>query len=216
MNFINNNIDNITIYDIDSNKWEEKYIHPEYIKNRNCLQNICEEPLKDLYYFPIFTKIFCEEIIIYCENLNGWSDGKNDKIDTRLNAYENFPTQDIHLKQIGFEKQWEKIIFKYIAPIALKMYCRYKTKNINISFIVKYTIEGQKELEPHHDSSTYTINICLNNEFEGGGCRFIRQNFILNNKNIGYACIHPGRLTHYHEGLQITSGKRLILVCFIN
>ena len=91
-----------------------------------------------------------------------------------------------------------------------------KEQNDFYKFIVKYSMDGQKHLEPHHDSSTYTLNLCLNNDFEGGGCRFVRQNFILNNKNIGYACIHPGRLTHYHEGIQITSGKRLILVCFIN
>jgi len=96
------------------------------------------------------------------------------------------------------------------------MYSNYKTKNINISFVVKYSMDGQKELMPHHDSSTYTINICLNNDFEGGGCRFVRQNYTLNNKSIGHAAMHPGRLTHYHEGLQITNGKRFILVCFIN
>ena len=32
----------------------------------------------------------------------------------------------------------------------------------------------------------------------------------------GWATIHPGRLTHYHEGLPITSGKRFIFVSFVN
>ena len=32
----------------------------------------------------------------------------------------------------------------------------------------------------------------------------------------GWAIIHPGRLTHYHEGLPITSGKRFIFVSFVN
>ena len=205
-----------TIYDIDHIKWEEKYIHHEYIKSRNNLFSICDEPCKDVYLFPIFTELFCEEIINYCNNLNQWSDGKNDKLDPRLGNYENVPTQDIHLKQINFDKQWEKIVFKYIVPVASIMYSNYKTKDINISFVVKYSMDGQKELIKHHDSSTYTINICLNDEFEGGGCNFVRQNFVLNNKKIGYTSMHPGRLTHFHEGLQITNGKRFILVSFIN
>ena len=207
--------DEITIYDYDNKYWESKYVHPEYIKNIDNLLSICSEPCKDIFYFPIFTELFCNEVTKIC-NTHTWSDGKNDKIDMRINAYENVPTQDIHLNQINFEKQWEKIIFKYIAPIASNVYSFYKTKKSNISFIVKYSMDGQKELIKHHDASTYTINICLNNSFEGGGCSFVRQNFILNNKQIGSAVIHPGRLTHYHEGLQITNGIRYILVSFIN
>jgi len=92
----------------------------------------------------------------------------------------------------------------------------YHTRNINISFIVKYDLNIQKELKPHHDSSAYTVNLCLNNSFEGGGCRFIRQNKTVNNKDVGSLIIHPGRITHYHEGLAITAGERYILVSFIN
>ena len=36
------------------------------------------------------------------------------------------------------------------------------------------------------------------------------------NKDIGSIILHPGKLTHYHQGLPITSGKRLILVSFID
>ena len=212
-NIIPNN--NVTIFDIDHDKWETTYIHPEYINNVNNFHTICSEPCKDLYYFPLFTEQFCREIIVYCNGLNKWSPGNNDEMDERLGGYENVPTQDIHLKQINFDTQWKKIVFKYIAPLSGKLY-NYLTKDINISFVVKYSMNGQKELVPHHDASTYTLNVCLNNSFEGGGCRFIRQDYILNNKKIGYSSIHPGRLTHYHEGLSISEGERYVLISFIN
>ena len=77
-------------------------------------------------------------------------------------------------------------------------------------------MDGQKELRPHHDSSVYTLNVCLNDEFEGGGCEFIKQGLTVVNKDIGSVLLHPGKLTHYHQGLPITSGVRYILVCFIN
>ena len=88
---------------------------------------------------------------------------------------------------------------------------------MNISFIVKYSLDkdGQKDLKPHHDSSTYTVNVCLNDDFEGGGCHFIHKNVTVVNKNIGRICIHPGKYTHYHKGLPITTGERYILVSFI-
>jgi len=93
---------------------------------------------------------------------------------------------------------------------------KFSTKGQNISFVVKYSLDGQKELNPHHDASSYTVNLCLNNDFSGGGCRFIKQNKIINNKEIGSIIIHPGRVTHYHEGLKIDTGTRFILVSFID
>ena len=76
----------------------------------------------------------------------------------------------------------------------------------------------QQKLNPHHDSSAYSINIALNTQdvdFTGGGTRFIKQETNVNCKK-GWAIIHPGRLTHYHEGLPITSGKRFIFVSFVS
>ena len=32
-----------------------------------------------------------------------------------------------------------------------------------MNFVVRYRPDEQPELKPHHDSSTYTINIALNN-----------------------------------------------------
>jgi len=32
----------------------------------------------------------------------------------------------------------------------------------------------------------------------------------------GWALIHPGRLTHLHEGLPVTKGKRYIMVSFVD
>ena len=41
---------------------------------------------------------------------------------------------------------------------------------------------------------------------QGGGCRFIRQNCSVIDTKLGWALMHPGRLTHYHEGLPTTRG----------
>ena len=99
-----------------------------------------------------------------------------------------------------------------------KLY-HYKTKDYNIAFIVKYDAEkGQTNLQPHHDASVYTTNIALSNgsDYDGGGVKFHSKNITFYNKNKGYICIHPGKITHYHEALSITRGKRYILVSFNN
>jgi procollagen-lysine,2-oxoglutarate 5-dioxygenase, invertebrate len=88
-----------------------------------------------------------------------------------------------------------------------------------LNFVVRYRPGEQDFLTPHHDASTYTINIALNTpkvDFEGGGCRFVRYNCSVVDTKKGWAMIHPGRLTHYHEGLKVTKGTRYIMVAFID
>lgn len=136
-----------------------------------------------------------------------------------------------------------------------------------MNFVVKYTPERQAYLRPHHDTSTFTINIALNNKDtdfqvrtrpggdsshwqgsdlvgdfplfhhlpdilgrlckfkstgffffsrQGGGCRFHRYNCSLSSPRKGWSFMHPGRLTHLHEGLPTTNGTRYIAVSFID
>lgn len=49
--------------------------------------------------------------------------------DERLSGgYENVPTVDIHMNQVGFEKEWLKFLKDYIAPITEKLYPGYYPK----------------------------------------------------------------------------------------
>lgn len=51
---------------------------------------------------------------------------------------------------------------------------------------------------------------------KGGGARFLRYNCSVQDTRVGLTMIHPGRLTHQHEGLPTTSGTRYIMVSFID
>ena len=215
----------LTIYDIPEKRdeWEKKYLHPEFYERLNNLEKLeCTEVCDGIYNFPLFSEAFCREIIQRAEAYGKWSKGKDEHNDPRLgkNYYENVPTVDVQLFELKMDKQWKEIVNLYIAPMAKVLYNNYKTKDINLAFVVKYSHNDQRALAPHHDASTYTVNIALNKgngvEYEGGGCRFIRQNYVLKNQPVGMCCMHPGRLTAYHEGLAVTSGVRFILVSFIN
>ncbi|MEQ2165648.1 hypothetical protein GOODEAATRI_019280 [Goodea atripinnis] len=99
--------------------------------------------------------------------------------DTRIQGgYENVPTIDIHMNQIDYEKEWQKFLLEYVAPITEKMFPGYYTK--------------------------------------GGGCRFLRYDCSIQAPRKGWALMHPGRLTHYHEGLPTTAGVRYIVVSFVD
>ena len=86
-------------------------------------------------------------------------------------------------------------------------------------FTVRYRWEEQPSLKPHHDNSLFSMNLALNQigqDFEGGGTRFIRQNCTDLTQEPGTLLLHPGRVTHYHEGRSTTSGTRYIMISFVN
>ncbi|PNI92658.1 PLOD3 isoform 14, partial [Pan troglodytes] len=88
-----------------------------------------------------------------------------------------------------------------------------------MNFVVRYRPDEQPSLRPHHDSSTFTLNVALNHkglDYEGGGCRFLRYDCVISSPRKGWALLHPGRLTHYHEGLPTTWGTRYIMVSFVD
>ncbi|TNN88343.1 Procollagen-lysine,2-oxoglutarate 5-dioxygenase 2 [Liparis tanakae] len=197
--------------------WKEKYIHQNY--TQIFTENYMEEPCPDVFWFPVFSEKACDEIVGEMEHFGSWSGGKHE--DRRISGgYETVPTDDIHMKQVGYEKEWLHFIREFISPITLKVFSGYFTKGYSImNFVVKYTPERQAYLRPHHDSSTFTINIALNNkdtDFQGGGCRFHRYNCSLNSPRKGWSFMHPGRLTHLHEGLPTTNGTRYIAISFID
>ncbi|XP_077100272.1 procollagen-lysine,2-oxoglutarate 5-dioxygenase 2 isoform X1 [Siphateles boraxobius] len=197
--------------------WREKYIHPNY--TRIFTDNLLEQPCPDVFWFPVFSEKACDELVEEMEKYGSWSGGSHE--DKRITGgYESVPTDDIHMRQIDFDKEWLHFIREFISPVTLKVFSGYYTKGYAImNFVVKYTPNRQAYLRPHHDSSTFTINVALNNkgvDFQGGGCRFHRYNCSIESPRKGWSFMHPGRLTHLHEGLPTTNGTRYIAVSFID
>ena len=201
---------------------EENILHEDFYDFLYHDKNdIFNEIGSDIWSMPFFSTDFCNYLIKIAEKNNNWSDGifsDSKQIDKRIGAIENIPTQDIHLKDLKLHNFWQHVISNYFKKIMQHLYV-YTVKDYNIAFIVKYDYEnGQKTLQPHHDSSVYTINIALNSsdEYTGGGVNFISKKCVFVNKNTGYLLLHPGRVTHRHEAIPITGGKRYVLVSFNN
>ncbi|XP_022905194.2 procollagen-lysine,2-oxoglutarate 5-dioxygenase isoform X2 [Onthophagus taurus] len=199
--------------------WEARYIHENYTESfdpdRKAMQ-----PCPDVYWFPIVSLNFTRDLISMMENFNQWSDGSNK--DSRLEGgYEAVPTRDIHMNQVGWERHWLHFLHQYVRPLQEHIFTGYfhDPPRSLMNFVVRYRPDEQPSLRPHHDSSTYTINIALNErgvDYEGGGCRFIRYNCSVVDTKPGWMLMHPGRLTHYHEGLLVTKGTRYIMIAFVD
>ncbi|KAG5900593.1 hypothetical protein JTB14_017451 [Gonioctena quinquepunctata] len=209
------------MYQIFDNErdWEDRYIHEEYAESLTPDKKD-EQPCPDVYWFPIVSQKFTRALIHMMESFGKWSTGKNQ--DERLEGgYEAVPTRDIHMNQVGWEPHWLQFLQKYVRPLQEKVFLGYfhDPPRSLMNFVVRYRPDEQPSLRPHHDSSTYTINIALNEvdkDYSGGGCKFIRYNCSVVGTKVGWMLIHPGRLTHYHEGLQVTNGTRYIMISFVD
>jgi hypothetical protein len=190
----NNNIninsdkdDNQSIIDVSLDKFKQRFI----IKNH-------------------FTKDICKWIIEESENyasLNGWTK-------TRHNKY---PTTDLPVELLPSIFSFLMVSFKY--SICIEIHKNYSltqdyTFQIIDAFIVKYDMDNQKLLEMHTDTGCITVNILLSDpsDFTGGGTYF--EDDITIKLNQGDMLIHSSNSKH--AGLEITQGKRYVLVFFIN
>lgn len=211
------------MYEIFTNfdDWSNRYVHQDYI---NYLESKKEplQPCPDVFWFPVATDEFCEDLITMMEHFGKWSGGRNSNYDERLpGGYENVPTVDIHMTQIGWDTHWHLFLKKIIQPIQQRLFIGYYSDppKALLNFVVRYRPGEQDHLKPHHDASTYTLNLALNKpniDFQGGGCRFLRYNCSVTQTRKGWIFIHPGRLTHFHEGLTVTGGTRYIMVSFVD
>uniref|UniRef100_A0A1A9W4M0 procollagen-lysine 5-dioxygenase n=1 Tax=Glossina brevipalpis TaxID=37001 RepID=A0A1A9W4M0_9MUSC len=207
-------------YTLFSNKldWIEKYIHPNYTKQLEDDYDYIQ-PCSDVYWFHVVTDAFCDDLVAIMENFGRWSDGSNN--DSRLEGgYEAVPTRDIHMKQVGLDPLWLEFLKLFVSPLQERVFIGHHGPPRSLmNFVVRYRPDEQPFLRPHHDASTYTINLALNRvgiDYEGGGCRFIRYNCSITATKKGWMLMHPGRLTHFHEGLRVTSGTRYIMISFID
>lgn len=166
-------------YELFTNQfdWEKRFIREDYFPHL-LAETVPKQPCPDVYHFPIATDLFVESMIDIMENFGKWSDGTNS--DQRLQGgYEAVPTRDIHMNQVGLESIWLKFLQLYVKPLQEKVFLGYfhDPPRSLMNFVVRYRPDEQPSLRPHHDSSTYTINIALNRagiDYEGGGCHFIR------------------------------------------
>ncbi|VDO32469.1 unnamed protein product [Brugia timori] len=168
--------------------WEKRYIHPNYFAALNGSIQILEI-CQDVYDFPLMSERFCAELIEECEYYGKWSDGKH-KDERLVGGYENVPTRDIHMNQIGFERHWLYMLDEYVRPIQEKLFIGYYKQPVEsvMMFVVRYKPEEQASLRPHHDASTYSIDIALNKrgvDYEGGGVRFLRYNCTFDADTVG-------------------------------
>jgi len=167
---------------------------------------ILDEPVLDIFSWPLLNENYCTEIIRRAEEVKNW----------RSDRHASYPTTDLLLDAFNFEEEYSSILTEYVYPAAIHKWNLEGSqwKNLSFeSFIVKYTPNNQNHLSLHHDLSRVTAILTLNNDFSGGGTYFDRQKFLLRS-GTGSISIHPGAITHRHGARPVESGVRYTVVTF--
>ena len=86
-------------------------------------------------------------------------------------------------------------------------------------FVVRYDDDKRAHLANHTDDGSISINVLLNDEFEGGGTRLwnrdTKEAFAhVNPSQVGNVLLHSATLNH--EGVHVTKGTRTIFVGFLS
>ncbi|MFH4981703.1 hypothetical protein AB6A40_008412, partial [Gnathostoma spinigerum] len=113
------------MYEIFGNRylWERRYVHPQYYAAYNGSIPI-SEPCPDVYDYPLMSNEFAKCLIEEMEHFGQWSSGKNQD-DRLVGGYENVPTVDIHMNQIGFERHWLYFLDEFVRPMQEKLFIGY-------------------------------------------------------------------------------------------
>ena len=169
---------------------------------------LVDEPVADVAHFPIFTKKFCEDLIEEAEKCCKWTDGRHD----------HYPTHDMLLSTFNFDNIYKRALMEYVFPLAMHYYKLEGKRWLELNsenFIIKYSMDKQGFLSLHHDQSVLSSVLTLNEDFEGGGTFFYRQQKTIVGKT-GEMSLHPGMVSHRHGARPITSGVRYVLVSFLS
>jgi hypothetical protein len=174
-----------------------------------CPQDIrrsAREVCSDVLAVQLLEPAFCRHLVRFLE----------DSAEFCCNPGDAFAAPELLLRNISpqIEQSLLQSIVRHLAPILSEKWMVLPAL-IHPPFIIRYSADTQTSMRRHHDMhSDVSISINLNDDFEGGGLYFPRQNYCARSLPIGTAIIFPGRVTHLHEALPITGGIRYVLTAW--
>tara|TARA_B100000427_G_scaffold131459_1_gene109381 strand:- start:1030 stop:1605 length:576 start_codon:yes stop_codon:yes gene_type:complete len=155
----------------------------------------------DIILIDFLTPKQCAKLIEIGERKGGFKPLENDEI----------PGQEIRISELGMWKElsvhWDnsiRVVMEKFWPM-----CGYF--GLRDAFLLKYTMDGQREMLLHTDASLVTGSVKLNDDYEGGELYFPRQKFSNKDIPIGKCLLFPGQVTHCHQSLELKSGTKYSL-----
>ena len=174
------------------------------------LDQIIQEPLKDVYTVPFFSQKFCDILLDEMKSLERHFGFKPNPEEDNLRQIPEITFQD-NCPQI-FQSLMQTI-YTIGNPIFLNIWNRHV--NGGGIQIANYNLKDKKQGAWHHDASAdISMVVPLNTgDYQGGGTEFLKRGTV-EPLPTGHALIFPS-FTHMHRGLAVESGDRYLLVFWL-
>ena len=163
------------------------------------------EVAQDIIVLPFWSEYECNFLIKWANKAGGFKPLPQD-VKTG-----SAPGQELRLNHVNdgmYVDQYKKEVVERLFPIIRKFWHPVSPVNLRMPFIIKYTMDTQREMSPHHDSALVSLVIKLNDNYEGGVLSFPRQSWDTGGLNVGDVVLFPSAVTHVHQVKPITSGER--------
>lgn len=191
-------------------KFREEIVSPELRKSwavPSELTKLVKAPAPGIRTIPLFTPEWCNALTWFSDLVGDYQPDPKD-------PYGGKELDTMCVLQL--HNVLEEVFHRYMVPLVELCFDGYVVNKINGSFVLKYSMETQQSMGLHFDDqSDVSLTIALNDGFKGGGLSFPRWNWTSKGVAPGTAILFPGRVTHRHEGLQITEGERYALVLWL-
>ncbi|HEY5236371.1 MAG TPA: hypothetical protein VIJ14_09355, partial [Rhabdochlamydiaceae bacterium] len=143
---------------------------------------------------PFWKEEFCKKVIEAAEWHGGFAPLPEDA------KTGNAPGQELRISQFSpwllsrYKEHWLNYLKGPICSFYRYSYMFDRGLDcFRDPFLVKYSMDGQKNMKEHHDSSLLSIMIKLNSDFEGTDLIFPRQGWSNYDVPVGWGVIFPGQ-----------------------
>lgn len=153
----------------------------------------------------------CRRLIELAEHHAAANDG------WETDRHDDYPTTDLDTYDIeDAAVPVQHLVFDHLIPCMAHVY-GVSPRDIGLkeTFVAKYTAARgtQRALEPHTDGCEFSFVIPLNDDFEGGGTRFVDESGVRRPPVGSALCFLGGHMKH--EGVAVTRGTRYVLIGFL-
>lgn len=155
----------------------------------------------DMLVVDFMTQEQCERLIELADMHGGWGSL----------SYDKFPAQEIRMKELGLWEELEKAWQDHIVPTVERYWRPLEMYGLRDGFVMRYSLETQKNLNLHHDASLVTGSVKLNDDYMGAELIYPRQGFSNKNIPVGKCILFPAQVTHGHECLPLVDGVKYSL-----
>ena len=169
------------------------------------------EVAPDILVMPFWTAEFCQQVVATAELFNEF---KPYGPDVKNNAA---PGQELRINRISprFAENFAAQVRHAIFPVIQTHWWPLKLGTIRMPFVLRYSMETQASLDPHHDAAMVSLALELNTGYQGGNLTFPRQRWDTRDLPVGHIIAFPSRVTHVHQVTPVTQGVRYAMTCWL-